>query len=143
MALLFELKQKLSQGFSGFWARYPIRKARKDAIKAWEERVTPEIEEEIHKALDWQIPEWEAMDWYTPPLPATYIRKERYTDQPSKPKSPMPSRPTANVRPQTTEQITQTVAVSKIQSLIRNGLSPEEAKFTVYRELGWIKGDPS
>ena len=87
MALL-QLAQKLSQGFSVLWARYPVRKSKQDAIKAFGQVVTtPEIEAQIHAALDWQIPEWEAMDWYTPPLLGTYLRKERFTDEPTKKKT--------------------------------------------------------
>lgn len=137
MALLFQLTQKLSQGFSAFWARYPVRKAKQDAEKAWNQKVTPEIEEEIHKALDWQIPEWEAMDWYTPPLPATYIRKERYTDQPTKPK-PKTINP-ATVTRHVTMAEQQLDARNRIHSLIATGMEPEEAKDQVYRALGWRK----
>jgi hypothetical protein len=94
MALLFEMTAKLVHGFQAFWDRYPLRKAKQDAAKAWDQVVkTPEIEAQIHSALDWQIEEWEAMEWYTPPLPATYLRKGRYEDEPTKKKSPTASRP--------------------------------------------------
>ena len=140
MALLFELTQKLSQGFSALWARYPLKKSKQDAEKAFGQVVkTPAIEEQIHAALDWQIPEWEAMDWYTPPLLGTYLRKERFTDEPTKPKAPTMTRSHATVRPFTTEAVTQRTAVSKIQALIQSGMDPEAAKRQVYLELGWIK----
>ena len=136
MALLFQLTQKLSQGFSAFWARYPVRKAKQDAEKAWNQKVTPEIEEEIHKALDWQIPEWEALDWYTPPLPATYIRQERYTDQPTKKKT-TPS--LAIVKAIPPGAMTQQEALAQIQFLVSRGMDQEAAKDQVYRALGWRK----
>jgi len=89
MALLLQLTQKLAQGFDFFWGRYPRREAKKDALKAWGQVVKddPKIEAQIHTALDWQIPHWESLDWYTPPLPASYLRGERFTDeQPAPPK---------------------------------------------------------
>lgn len=83
MALLLQLTQKLSQGFSAIWLRYPTKKARKDAEKAFNQVVTtPEIEAQIHTALDWQIPHWETLEWYHPPYLATYLRQERWTDEP-------------------------------------------------------------
>lgn len=136
MALLFEQIQKLAHGFSAFWARYPNRKAKKDAAKAWDQVVTtPEIEEEIHHALDWQIPEWAAMTWYTPPLPATYLRNERWTDEPTKPKTISPATVTRHV----TMAEQQLDARNRIHSLIATGMSPEEAKDQVYRAIGWVK----
>ncbi len=89
MALLLQLTQKLAQGFVAFYSRYPRKEAKKDAIKAWGQVVNddPAIEAQIHAALDWQIPHWESLDWYTPPLPASYLRGERFTDeQPAPPK---------------------------------------------------------
>lgn len=95
MALLLKLTQKLAQGFLGFYNRYPRREARKDAEKAWGQiRVTPETEEAIHKALDWQVPLYEQREKHFIPLPASYLRGERWTDEPPtppKPKSPTPS----------------------------------------------------
>jgi len=84
MALFLHLTQKLAQGFMAFYSRYPRKEARKDAIKAWGQVVKddPAIEAQIHTALDWQIPHWESLDWYTPPLPASYLRGERFTDEP-------------------------------------------------------------
>lgn len=134
-ALLFQIHQKLSQGFAAFWARYPVRKAKQDAEKAWKQKVTPEIEEEIHRALDWQIPEWEALDWYTPPLPATYIRQERYTDQPTKKKVTVS--PTIGRR--LDDQIQHQNVTAQIQFLVSRGMSLEDAKRKVYLEKGWIQ----
>ncbi len=83
-----------AHGFAGFWARYPNRTAKKDAEKAWGQIVTSSaIEAEIHRALDWQIPHWQTLGWYQPPYPATFLRQERFRDEPPK---PTVSRPTVD-----------------------------------------------
>lgn len=94
MALLFQMTPKLSQGFSVLWARYPNKKDRKGAERVYNKIVTPEIDAKIHAALDWQIPEWDAMEWYTPPYLKTYLNQERFNDEPTTKKPPTPSRPT-------------------------------------------------
>lgn len=135
MALLFQLTQKLAQGFLGFYNRYPRREARKDAEKAWGQmRITPETEDAIHAALDWQIPLYEQREKHFIPLPATYLRGERWTDEPPTP--PKPKRPTLNL---TTGSVQQQDAVSRIQFLVSRGMELAEAKQTVYREMGWSK----
>lgn len=136
MALLFQLTQKLAQGFQAFWDRYPRREAKKDAIKAWGQVVNddPVIEEQIQTALDWQVPHWETQEWYTPPLPATYLRQERFTDEKPTPKIATVNRTT--VTPMVLEQMN---ASARIRSLVATGMEPEEAKRTVYLALGWIK----
>lgn len=135
MALLLQLTQKLAHGFQAFYARYPLKKARKDAEKAWTQvKPTPETEEAIHAALDWQIPYWQSMEWYTPPYPASYLRGERWTDE--QPKTTI-NRATAKVVPLMAQQ--QMDAASRIKSLIAAGVPPDDAKQTVYREMGWVK----
>lgn len=92
MALLLQLSQKLAQGFHAVWVRYPNKSAKKDAEKAFNQVVkTPEIEDEIHAALDWQLPYWETLEWYHPPYLATYLRKERFRDE-KPPEKPTPTR---------------------------------------------------
>lgn len=72
-----------TQGFDRFWARYPNHSSRKDAEKAWGQIVTsPQIEADVHRGLDWQIPHWQTLPWYHPPYAATYLRKERFRDEP-------------------------------------------------------------
>lgn len=97
MASLLKLTQKLAQGFTAFWDRYPNRNAKQDAAKAWGQVVKndPVIEEQIHQALDWQIPHWQTLDWYHPPYAATYLRKGRYLDEPppEKPATPLKLEP--------------------------------------------------
>ena len=67
-----------------FWAKYPKRQARQDAWKAWQQ-LDPDADliEEILTALEWQV---EQVDWIKDdgqycPLPATYLRGERWTDE--------------------------------------------------------------
>lgn len=140
MALLLKLTQKLAQGFLGFYNRYPRKEARKDAEKAWgQAKVTPETEELIHKALDWQIPMYEQRERHFIPLPATWIRGERWTDEPPTPPKPTMTRNPATVKPMTTMAEQQLDARSRIQSLIATGMPPEEARRQVYLAMGWIK----
>ena len=74
------LKQQ-TDGFAAFWAAYPKRQARKDALKAWEElRPTLELQQTILDALKWQVPSWPDLAYV--PLPARYLRGERWTDEP-------------------------------------------------------------
>lgn len=135
MALLFKLAQTLSAGFQGFWARYPNKSSKKDAEKAFGQVVkTPEIEDEIHAALDWQIPHWQTLEWYQPPYAATYLRKERFRDEPP---TPTPSRPIAKAVPPMALQ--QMDAAAQIKALITSGMEPEAAKRQVYLAMGWVK----
>lgn len=138
MALLFELKQKLSQGFSALWTRYPNKSAKQDAAKAYSQIVkTPDIDAKVHGALDWQIPHWESLDWYHPPYLATYLRKRRWEDEQP---TTTPNRPI--VTPPKTlvpMALQQQDASARIRSLIATGMDPEEAKQQVYRAMGWVK----
>lgn len=140
MALLFQITQKLAHGFSGFWDRWPRKEARKDANKAWDSlRATPELEATIHDALDWQIPMYLEREPKYRPLAATWIRGERWTDEPPTPQTPtaIVNRPT--VRPLTSEQTRQQQAMTTMRQLIRDGMDPAEAKQQTYQALGWIK----
>lgn len=137
MALLFQIHQKLSQGFCAFWTRWPRKVARKEAEKAWHQEVTADDEPAIHAALDWQVPIFERRDPERIPHAATWLRGRRWDDE--QPKTPTVNRPIGNVRPVTSEGQQQQDAMNQIQFLIKKGLSPEEAKLTVYRALGWIK----
>jgi hypothetical protein len=136
MALLLQLTQKPAHGFSALWARYPNKNAKKDAQKAYGQVVTtPAIDEEVNAALDWQIPHWQTLDWYHPPYLATYLRKERFRDEPPK----TPTRNLAIVKGTTPEQTQAQDAVTRIAFLISRGMDREEAKRTVYLEMKWIK----
>ena len=70
-----------SDGFDAFWRVYPRRQARKDAVRAWRQLCpSAETQRAILDALEWQVPAWTDLA-YTP-LPATYLRGERWTDEP-------------------------------------------------------------
>lgn len=70
-------------GFQLFWAKYPRREAKIDAYKAWRQlQPDPELQASIHAALEWQISanQWADQPLYCP-LPASYLRAERWTDE--------------------------------------------------------------
>lgn len=71
--------------FCRFWMIYPNRSAKKDARKAWMQiGPTPETVERILAALAWQVqqPQWLKDGGQYIPLPATWLRGERWTDEP-------------------------------------------------------------
>lgn len=82
MALLLQLSQKLAQGFSAFWVRWPRKVAKLEAEKAWKQVVTPEDEEPIQIALDWQVPMFERRNPEHIPHAATWLRGRRWDDEP-------------------------------------------------------------
>jgi len=98
MALLFQLTQKLSQGFTAFWVRWPRKVAKVEAEKAWNQVVTPEDEDAIQAALDWQVPIFERRDPERIPHAATWIRGRRWEDE--QPQAPKPKTPTINELPE-------------------------------------------
>jgi hypothetical protein len=71
----------IDDGFIRFWGAYPKRQAKKDAQRAWR-RLKPDAatQQEILDALAWQVPTWTDLTYA--PLPATYLRGERWTDEP-------------------------------------------------------------
>lgn len=75
-------------GWLRFWDKYPHRRSKKDARKAWADiSPSPELVERILAALTWQIADWEnKADWYTPPYPASWLRAERWEDEPPRQK---------------------------------------------------------
>ena len=86
MALLFQLTQKLAQGFQAFWVRWPRKVGKLEAEHAWKKHVKPEDEEPIQAALDWQIPIFEAREPEYIPHAKTWIRNRRWEDEPPKSK---------------------------------------------------------
>ena len=68
--------------FNTFWANYPRRQAKKDALRAWS-KIKPPISD-VLKALEWQKRSKQWLDGFIP-LPATYINGERWNDEPAKP----------------------------------------------------------
>ena len=70
--------------FTDFWARYPRRESKKDALKAWTQlNPSPALEQQILEALAWQVekPDWIKDDGQFIPLPGSWIRGERWTDE--------------------------------------------------------------
>jgi hypothetical protein len=70
------------EGFDEFWADYPRHDAKKDARKAWHQiKPSPAMRTAIHEALGWQkqLQQWQTRELI--PLPATYLRGERWTDE--------------------------------------------------------------
>lgn len=67
--------------FDMFYAKYPRKEARKDALKAWTQIDGDEHYDAIMAALDWQAPLWRKREVQHRPLPATYLRGERWTDE--------------------------------------------------------------
>ena len=77
-------KSSTLDGFDAFWAAYPRHDARKDALKAWATlSPSPDLQAEILSALAWQcdLPDWRKHGGQFVPLPATYLRGERWTDE--------------------------------------------------------------
>lgn len=77
----------MSDGFQQFYAAYPRKSARKDAEKAWQQIDGDAHLADILAALVWQCqqPSWKERDAagvlrYVP-LPASYLRGERWTDE--------------------------------------------------------------
>lgn len=70
--------------FDEFWAIYPRHDAKKDARKAWD-RLNPDpaLQQQIADALAWQTvsEQWTKDDGQYVPMPATYLRGERWTDE--------------------------------------------------------------
>lgn len=70
--------------FADFWAAFPRHEAKKDAQKAWTKlNPSPALEAQILQALDWQRlqPSWLKDDGQYVPLPASWIRGERWEDE--------------------------------------------------------------
>lgn len=67
--------------FEQFYASYPRREARKDAEKAWRQVNGDKHINAILAALQWQVPDYMSRERHFRPLPATYLRGERWTDE--------------------------------------------------------------
>jgi hypothetical protein len=68
-------------GFRAFWDAYPRRQAKKDAQRAWANlRPDAATQEAILHALSWQRAQWPDLTYA--PLPATWLRGERWQDEP-------------------------------------------------------------
>jgi len=72
-----------AMGFDDFWERYPKKKAKADARKAWRDHKCAKIADEICAAVDDQKrwPEWTKDAGKFIPHPATWLRAERWEDR--------------------------------------------------------------
>ena len=77
-------QQTTAEDFDRFWQAYPRRVAKKEAQKAWQQmRPDPATVEAMLTALAWQVTQaqWQKGAEYIP-HPATWLRGERWTDEP-------------------------------------------------------------
>lgn len=92
MALLLQLTQPVAHGFSTAWALWPRKEAKKDAEKAWHQKVTtPTTEARVFAALEWQVPMLLEREPQYRPLFASWLRGERWDDE--RPVTPLVSAP--------------------------------------------------
>lgn len=73
------------EAFLAFWARYPNRKGKQDAIRSWTKLAPDEtLVAAIHAALDWQIkqPQWLKDGGAYAPHPSTWLNNRRWEDEP-------------------------------------------------------------
>lgn len=70
------------QQFARFWDSYPHRVAKKEARKAWFD-LDPSVVlvDQMLVTLAWQIALWERTGYGTP-YPASWLRAERWKDEP-------------------------------------------------------------
>ncbi len=70
-----------TDGFTNFWAAYPRKRAKRDAMKAWQKlNPGPELVDQILDAIDDQMRCRQWRDGYIP-YPASFIRGERWLDE--------------------------------------------------------------
>ena len=113
--------------FEAWYVSYPKKVARKDALKAWNQlKPDAALQQKMHDTLRWQLqtPEWKRGIGI--PYPATWIRGERWTDQP-------PPQRTVTPVPIGTDR--QREAWKQIQALIAQGMDRREAILQVENEL--------
>ena len=67
-------------GFAEFWMVYPRREAKKDAEKAWKQIRSDLYPQIINAAAAWRR-EWIRREQNFIPLPATWLRGERWEDE--------------------------------------------------------------
>ena len=80
------LAQEAAQtDFEKFWAAYPKKKSKLDAVAAWKqtEKIRPPIEELLKKlARQRSSEDWKREDWRYVPYPATWLRAGGWDDVP-------------------------------------------------------------
>ena len=71
--------------FCRFWNAFPLRVSKKEARKAWADlNPDPVLVDRMVATLEWQAPLW-ARQGYGTPYPASWLRAERWTDEPPPP----------------------------------------------------------
>jgi hypothetical protein len=76
---------QVDDGFDRFWVAYPRHKAKKDARKAWTQLApNADLIDKILTALAWQktSAQWVKDGGEFIPYPATWLRAERWDDEP-------------------------------------------------------------
>jgi hypothetical protein len=79
--------------FNRFWSAYPKKVAKGEARKAWEKlKPNPELVEKMLQTLSWQTEsdQWRRDDGQYIPNPASWLRGERWDDEPMKVEPPKP-----------------------------------------------------
>lgn len=72
------------EAFDAFWAVFPRRQAKADALKAWKKlNPSAELVAQIMAAIEWQSQSqaWLKDGGQYVPLPGSWIRGERWTDE--------------------------------------------------------------
>lgn len=74
----------MDDAFEQFWSAYPRREAKKDARRAWHQVDGDAHLVAILAALRWQCAseQWTKAGGQYVPLPASYLRGERWEDEP-------------------------------------------------------------
>lgn len=86
--ILFPLEP--DEHFLKFWAKYPLKVSKQDALKAWSEiRPDETLTDKMIDALEWQTrqPRWLKDNGASVPYPATWLRGRRWEDEPFNPPS--------------------------------------------------------
>lgn len=135
------VKNRPEQTFTqDFWPKYPRKEAKKDAMSAWIDLDPNEsLVLDIVQALEWQGHLWlhvEKRQTNHIPLPASYIRAERWTDE--RPAS-LKSFKVKQLAQQQTAVDEQYETAKRFEELMSKGLTREEAREIVHREKGWIE----
>lgn len=78
---MLQIQEQTPSDFALFWADYPRKQAKKDAQKAWAKlKPSPELVDQMLEAIAEQKRGRQWKDGFVP-LPATWLRGERWTDE--------------------------------------------------------------
>lgn len=65
--------------FNQFWSLYPNKQAKKRAFIAWN-KITLEQQKKAIDKIESHVSHWQQLDWYYPPLPASWLNDWRFDD---------------------------------------------------------------